>query len=324
MASSLGSVDFSNMATSGGTGLTGSKRTGGSFLGGSGSSGSGTLQSSQQTQAKQQTATKQLEQAVFGEQSTETGRSTTQTQIDRMDPASRAAFNQLISQLSGGGTLAQQEQQQIFMDTLRQLSQSFQSYSPEAATQLAQGNVAGLTRDLMERIMPQITGAQEAAGLSGDALTALLSQDAAARTAEAQQRAILESIMGLGGLQAQTGQQLITGATAQNPIVSSLLQALEIGKGSFESGFSSTLNNILKSTSGFSNKVNEGLSNTLSQGTQNTFGNSSQNNMLAMALAQSMLPPGMSLAEVGGSGNVSMDKNRRAQIDTALNMVGLL
>ena len=59
-----------------------------------------------------------------------------------------------------------------------------QAYSKEAAFNDASQLTAHYARELSEKLMPTILRAQEAAGASGSATSALLAQDAAARTAE--------------------------------------------------------------------------------------------------------------------------------------------
>ena len=338
-------------------------------LGGTGGSSSGLSTQQQKTQQQEQTASRQTQNTttgqqtqqntvtgentrqntVTGSQTNQTEQSTTQSLIDRMDPNSRAAFNELLATLTGGGSGAMREQQDIFLNTLRQLAGQVQAYSPESAAAMASGNVAGLSRQMMEQIMPQILGAQESAGLSGDALTALLSQDAASRTAEAQQRAQLEAIMGLGGLQQGSMGQLLQASSQQDPITAALMQALDIGKGSFESGLSNTLSNMLSSTNGFSNmtgtttgfsnmfgnttgfsnSVTDALTKSMSMGQQIGSSSGGNDELLRKALAQSMLPPGSSLADAGTSMTPTTFRGlggadtRSAQAARAMAMAGI-
>jgi hypothetical protein len=298
-------------------------------LGGTGGSSSGLSTQQQQTQQQEQTASRQTQNTVTGSQTNQTEQSTTQSLIDRMDPNSRAAFNELLATLTGGGSGAMREQQDIFLNTLRQLAGQVQAYSPESAAAMASGNVAGLSRQMMEQIMPQILGAQESAGLSGDALTALLSQDAASRTAEAQQRAQLEAIMGLGGLQQGSMGQLLQASSQQDPITAALMQALDIGKGSFESGMSNTLSNMFSTTNGFSQSVTDALTKSMSMGQQIGSSSGGNDELLRKALAQSMLPPGSSLADAGTSMTPTTFRGlggadtRSAQAARAMAMAGI-
>jgi hypothetical protein len=113
-------------------------------LGGTGGSSSGLSTQQQQTQQQEQTASRQTQNTVTGSQTNQTEQSTTQSLIDRMDPNSRAAFNELLATLTGGGSGAMREQQDIFLNTLRQLAGQVQAYSPESAAAMASGNVAAL------------------------------------------------------------------------------------------------------------------------------------------------------------------------------------
>lgn len=85
----------------------------------------------------------------------------------------------------------------------------------------AEGDVSALSRQLMEDVLPQVTGAVEASGSSNNALGALLAQDAASRTAEAQARVREEARANaanefLGMIQAATGATGRGSATADN------------------------------------------------------------------------------------------------------------
>lgn len=296
-------------------------------LGALGGGGSGlSTQGQTQTQAQSQTqeATKATQNQTYGQNTQSFGTENTQVNIDNMDPATRQAYNQFITQLQGGGNSAMQQQQQAFLQTIQALQNNMQQFSPEAATAMAQGNVQGLTRQLMEQIMPQITGAQEAAGLSGDALTALLSQDAAARTAEAQQRAILEAMMGFGGLSNQAGQTLIQGTSQMDPLTAAMMGALQIGKGSVQQGYTNTQKAMNESTQGFSNQVSEALKNTMQQGNQMQTQLGQNNNAgLVAALAAGMLPPNISLAEAGVFNPMSVFSRGQTRGGMANNAIGL-
>lgn len=302
-------------------------QAGGSATGGGATS---QVQTNSQTQTKE--AAKSTSKEIFGSNKQSFGTESEQINVDMMDPATRQAYNQLITQLQGGGNSVLQQQQQAFLQTIQALQGNLEQFSPEAATAMAQGNVQGLTRQLMEQIMPQITGAQEAAGLSGDALTALLSQDAASRTAEAQQRAILEAVMGFGGLNNQAAGTLIEGTSKLDPVTSALLQTLNIGKGSVQQGYINTQSAMNESTQGFSNKVDEALRSVMQnqQGTQfgSQTGDASNDKLLKLAAAQSILPAGLSISDLGNYNPATFNTagrqdSRLAQIQNALQMVGL-
>ena len=290
--------------------------------GGSGLSTQGQTQT--QAQSQTQEATKATQNQTYGQNTQSFGTENTQVNIDNMDPATRQAYNQFITQLQGGGNSAMQQQQQAFLQTIQALQGNLQNFSPEAATAMAQGNVQGLTRQLMEQIMPQITGAQEAAGLSGDALTALLSQDAAARTAEAQQRAILEAMMGFGQLNNQAAQALIQGTSQMDPLTAAMMGALQIGKGSVQQGYTNTQKAMNESTQGFSNQVTEALKNVMQQGNQmQTQLGQNNNGALVAALAAGMLPPGVSLASAGVSEPLAFMQNGQTRGGMASNAINI-
>lgn len=68
-----------------------------------------------------------------------------------------------------------------------------QGFNPQGIMNMAGAQVQGLNRQLMEDVLPQITGAVEASGTSNNALGGLLASDAAARTAEAGGRVMEEA-----------------------------------------------------------------------------------------------------------------------------------
>lgn len=309
------------------------------------SSGANSTQTGQQqqqaTRATQNTVSGTKERTKGTETTVGTKRSSTVSNqsfnIDTMDPAGRQALNALISQLQGGGSSQFKEQQGIFMDTLRQLAASMQQFNPVQASEMAAGNVEDLARKLREQQLPDIFRAQEAAGLSGDALSALMSQDATSRTAEAQQRAQLEAMLNFGQLQNQTGATLAQASQAPDQLTAQILEALGISKGSVQVGnststsntientFSQLLKDITTQTDAFSKQVSDSMSNT------NMMQSSSgPDDMLAkLALAQSLMPKNQSIADIG-PGTLDMSKNAAAynqkltaQRNRALDLVGL-
>lgn len=201
---------------------------------------------------------------------TTTGRSVT----DRMDPKSRAAYNNTLDTLLGGGSEYQRQGMAELTSLLNRSRMAEEGYSMDAARQQAQQSTPMYARQLREEIMPTILNAQEGAGLSGDALTALLAQDQTARVAERAAAAELEAIVAFGNL--LQGQMGITGGAASelanDPIQAALQQLLQIGKGAYEDTRSSELvnQNLLEQTDmNTMERVNELLEG--SSGTETTY-----------------------------------------------------
>jgi len=167
-----------------------------------------------------------------------TGTNTRRTEgsvtTDRLDPASRSAYNALLSTIRGGGSDSFQLRQGARDQQVKDLQASRGQFSEEAARTQAQGDVQGLTRNLIENIIPQFTGAAEAGGASSNALTALLSQDAATRTGEAQSRELRKAIIDFATQQRAVDSQLQTATQGGNELEQLLLETLNVGKGSFE------------------------------------------------------------------------------------------
>jgi len=195
--------------------------------------------------------TKQAIEQLTGKSTTQSNKTTTQTgqqTIDRFDPASRDAFTNLLNIIQGGGSQAFQAKQKAGLDLLSQLQRDRGQYSQQNARASAQGDVSGLTRQALEQFAPQITGASEAAGASSNALQALLLQDLASRTGEAQSRVVLQAINDFAANQRSIDQQIQQGASGGDELSQLLLEALNLGKGSFEkTNTTNTANEILSS-----------------------------------------------------------------------------
>lgn len=161
----------------------------------------------------------------------ETGTITT----DHMDPATRAAYAQLLAQLQGGGTAAQQQGTAALQALLANSQANAAGYSQDAARQQAQQSMAVYSQQLREQILPQLNASMEAAGLSGDSMNALLAQDAASR--QAAQAANLEATLitqygELANAQQRLGLDAATGLRT-DPVAAQLATLLETGTGGF-------------------------------------------------------------------------------------------
>lgn len=168
-----------------------------------------------------------------GNERTNTSR---ETVVDKFDAQTRSAYGQLLEQLVGGGTTAQREGTAALQSLLGRSESAEQQYTSDAARAQAQQSIPSYARELREEIMPSVLSAQEGAGMSGDALTALLSQDQMTRIAEKAANAELAAIEAFGEL--SQGQQQITGGIADtladDPVAASLQSLIDIGKGAYE------------------------------------------------------------------------------------------
>lgn len=184
-----------------------------------------------------------------------TGRNITnrsdRTITDRMDPETRAAYEELLNKMRSGGTDAQREGMAELEALLERSIGAEEEYTPDEARRQSQKSTAKYARDLRENIMPTISGAQEGAGLSGDALSALLAQDQLTRVSEAASAAELDAIIAYGELSQE--QQRITGGTAgaiaDDPISRALQDLIDTGISAYEdTTVDSTIEEIIDET----------------------------------------------------------------------------
>lgn len=98
--------------------------------------------------------------------------------------AANDALNVLLQQLLNGGTMEMQQAQAARGTEVNRTRAQQARYSPEAAFADAQGLMAQLMRQAMEKNVATITRSAEGAGTSANSMRALLTQDALTRAAE--------------------------------------------------------------------------------------------------------------------------------------------
>lgn len=251
------------------------QNTSGSRTGTNTSSGSRTANSS--TRDTGSKTTNSTARKTGNNVTTTTGSSTT----DFMDPKTREAYNQLLSVLSSGGTDSMKTGMAELEALLGRSREDEEEFTTDAARAQAQQSMPKYARQLREEVMPSIYNAQEGAGLSGDAMTALLAQDQVTRVSEAASAAELAAIQAFGQLAQQ--QQTITGDAAEgmmnDPSVGALNDLLQIGKGSYEQSqtnqvVNEVINEVINTTE---NESYDNLSNTNSNEVFNQTDTSSEN-----------------------------------------------
>lgn len=157
--------------------------------------------------------------------------------IDTLSEAGRGAMDELLAQLMAGGTEEQRKIQEERLLTLQNLRAAQAQYTPERAKADAEGMMAGLLREGMEAGLPSILLAQAGAGSSGSALSALLSQDLATRSAQGAANAGVNAVGQYGNILASlAGQEVAAGANLEDLVTKALLSALQIDKGSMQRG----------------------------------------------------------------------------------------
>jgi len=252
--------------------------------------------------------------------------------VDRFDPNSRAAYNALLNQAKSGGSQNFRNRQSSINNLIADLESQRGQYSQSSARAAAQGDVAGLTRTLLEQINPQITGAVEASGASGGAVQALLQQDAATRTGEAQSRVVLQAINDFAANQRGVDQSLLQAASGPDELSELILGILNTGKGAYEkTNTDSTATEILDQI------VRTNESSSSSSSASRTTGNSNASsgnpntptfaeNSAMVAQLESLI--GGSLynqiyTRAGGGGN-NFVTNRRAEVEARRELRNML
>lgn len=208
--------------------------------------------------------------------------------VDYMSEAGRDAMNQTLAQLLAGGTEEQRRIQAERLETLDRIRANQEQFNRRNALKDARGMMSAMMRQGMEQGMPSILLAQSGAGTSGNALSALLTQDLAARSAEGAAIAGTNAVANYGGILASLlGQEVQAGANLEDLVTQSLLNALQIDKGSMQRGEvlteserrekgQSTTNSNTRSTSretGTEKTVTNRDASSSSQGSSNSWNN---------------------------------------------------
>lgn len=172
------------------------------------------------------------------------------------------------------------------------------NFNKDEIIQGASGNVADLKRQLMEQVLPQITGGIEASGTSNNALGGLLANDAAIRTAEAQARTMEQARSNA----AQELVNLITGATQASQGGSAMQDAvanfINATKGTVEQGSNTrNLNELIANSQTDSTSGNE-VTNTYDAEVAAAMSAKEQEAKMAKyAMLQSLLPAGITMTD---------------------------
>lgn len=141
---------------------------------------------------------------------------------------SNETLSALIQQLLNGGTQDMQRQQAARQGEINANQALRARYSPEAALADSQGLISQTLQQAMERALPSITRSAEGAGASGNALRALLTQDALTRASQASSAVGVGAVQGYGGIGAQLSGVLENLTRSDNSGMDALLQALQL------------------------------------------------------------------------------------------------
>ncbi len=173
--------------------------------------------------------------------------------MDFMSATGRQALDSLLAQLSAGGTTAQRQIQEDILRTIQQIEGQRAQYTKDAAFVDAEGAMQQQLRQALEQTLPSILLAGEAAGTSGDAISALLAQDAGTRAAESSAALGLGAAVDYGNIGANLLAQQSQLVNREDPALAALVEALGIDKGSAQRGTTKTKGSASQSQSSTSN-----------------------------------------------------------------------
>lgn len=166
----------------------------------------------------------------------QSGSSTTTINKDYMSEVGRQALNNLLAQLAAGGTPAQRQIQEDILRTIQATQVKQAEYSKENAFAESEGLMNQALRQALESTLPSILLAGEAAGTSGSAISALLTNDLTARAAEGSAALGINAAVDYGQIAAQLLDTQAGLANRDDPAVEALIAALGVDKGSRERG----------------------------------------------------------------------------------------
>lgn len=215
------------------------------------------------------------------------------------------ALEQAIAGLNQNATLQTTDQGR--QQNIQAILNAIQNFDAEEIKQGAEGDVAQLNRELLEDVLPQVTGAVEAGGSSNNALAALLAQDAASRTSEAGARVREQARSNsanefINMINAATG--AAGGGSATTDALTGLINA---AKGTVEQGGVTGVESTTSQETGTAQGVETESGTTATRGQENitdasvldSINSSAGNNRLAaLALLQSSLSPFQTLQDL--------------------------
>lgn len=162
---------------------------------------------------------------------TETDTRNTSTQQQNMSDQSLAALEQLIQQLSNGGTKNQQDDRAMRLQQIADAKAQASQYSKTNAYGDAKGAMDQQMRKVMDTLMPALTRNAEGAGTSQNAMRALLEQQGAVQASESAASLGLNAAAQYGGVANGISGILAQLVGMRDPAADALLQALGIAKG---------------------------------------------------------------------------------------------
>lgn len=230
---------------------------------------------------------------------TSSSSSTVQSSTQNMTSSALAALDSLILGLSGGtssgggnplfgggsgkGTKANTAAAEAIKRTEAQYNQQVlnaqqlqSDYSKSAAFADSQAAVTATLADALRQTMPTITAGIDSAGTSGSALSALLTQRAAADAAAEGAKLGLSAAIDYGNIAVAAGNTATGLLQSGNPLVNALLESLNVAKGAVsntkEKTSSSAVSTSNTKTTGTTMESGKTASVTTSQGSSSKGG----------------------------------------------------
>lgn len=189
---------------------------------------------------KQNSVTNSVQTGVQTGTSSSRTSSNQSTSSDYMDAAGRSALTELINQLLGkSGDGRAQKYADARLREIKTNQAARQDYTKGNAFADAQNAMNANLAKALEQAMPTLTAGIDAAGTSGSAMQALLTQQAAENAARSAAELGLNAAISYGQIQAGFGDILERLTSEGDPVTNQLLQALNISKGSVEKTTSS-------------------------------------------------------------------------------------
>lgn len=214
------------------------------------------------TSVKESGTSTQVQSTQGSSSSSATGSSRETKVADYLDPVAREALNKLLASLQDPKSQANQYGQERLNEIDK--NQSLRGdYTKSAAFADALAAMNSQLAKGIESQMPTITAGIDAAGTSGSAMSALLTQTAAENAARNSAELGLNAAISYGNIQTGFG-SILEQLTAQgDPVTNQLLSALEIAKGASES--STTTGSQSQSQKGTTNSVTTTVGTSTSQ-----------------------------------------------------------
>lgn len=186
------------------------------------------------TSAKGDTTTTGVNVSQTNSTGTTSGSSRESKVADYLDPVAREALNKLLANLSNPNSQANKYGQER-LDEIGTNQALRGDYTKSKAFADAIGAMNSQLAKGIESQMPTITAGIDAAGTSGSAMSALLTQTAAENAARNAAELGLNAAISYGQIQTGFGNILEQLTAGGDPVTNQLLSALEIAKGASES-----------------------------------------------------------------------------------------